>query len=79
MARLIAAAGQALRAANPEQARGLVPPPEQFGAAFLPARDALLAILDGARDPALARDPRLDYDDAVELTLLLESLTAREP
>lgn len=32
----------------------------------------LLAILDGARDPALAADPALDYDDAAELMLLLE-------
>ena len=39
---------------------------------------ALLAILDGSRDPALAEDPALDYDDAVELTLLLEQLGARE-
>ena len=35
---------------------------------------ALLAILDGSRDPALAADPALDYDDAAELTLLLEQL-----
>ncbi len=34
----------------------------------------LLAILDGSRDPALANDPALDYDDAAELTLLLEQL-----
>lgn len=34
----------------------------------------LLAILDGSRDPALATDPALDFDDAVELTLLLEEL-----
>lgn len=34
----------------------------------------LLAILDGSRDPALAADPALDYDDAVELKLLLEQL-----
>jgi tetratricopeptide (TPR) repeat protein len=33
---------------------------------------ALQAILRGARDPALARDPDLDYMDAVELQLLLE-------
>jgi hypothetical protein len=32
----------------------------------------LLAVLDGARDPAMADDPSLDYDDAVELKLLLE-------
>jgi tetratricopeptide (TPR) repeat protein len=35
---------------------------------------ALQAILAGARDPALAADPNLDYDDAAEVLLLLESL-----
>ncbi|MEW6211487.1 MAG: tetratricopeptide repeat protein [Acidobacteriota bacterium] len=34
----------------------------------------LQAILQGDRDPALADDPNLDYDDAVELQLLLEAL-----
>lgn len=34
----------------------------------------LQAILRGDRDPALADDPELDYDDAVELRLLLELL-----
>ena len=34
----------------------------------------LQAILNGVRDPALANDPALKYDDAVELQLLLESL-----
>jgi tetratricopeptide (TPR) repeat protein len=34
----------------------------------------LQAILRGDRDPALADDPNLDYDDAAELHLLLESL-----
>jgi tetratricopeptide (TPR) repeat protein len=38
------------------------------------AAQALLAILDGSRDPALANDPALFYADAVELGLLLESL-----
>jgi hypothetical protein len=36
----------------------------------------LQAILNGNRDPALAADPALDYDDAVELLLLLETLAA---
>ena len=36
----------------------------------------LQAILNGARDPALADDSELSYDDAVELQLLLESLGA---
>ncbi len=34
----------------------------------------LQAILFGSRDPAAASDPELEYDDAVELRLLLESL-----
>ncbi len=34
----------------------------------------LQAILDGSRDPALAENPDLDYDDAVEVRLLLETL-----
>jgi tetratricopeptide (TPR) repeat protein len=34
----------------------------------------LQAILHGARDPVLAADPALDFDDAVELMLLLEGL-----
>ena len=38
----------------------------------------LQAILHGARDPSLATDPDLDYDDAAELQLLLEHL-ARGP
>jgi tetratricopeptide (TPR) repeat protein len=36
----------------------------------------LQAILKGDRDPALADDPNLDYDDAVELQLLLAQLGA---
>lgn len=36
----------------------------------------LQSVLQGARDPALADDPALDYDDAAELRLLLEGLTA---
>lgn len=35
---------------------------------------ALQAILFGSRDPALADDPKLDYDDVAELLLLLERL-----
>ena len=36
----------------------------------------LQSILRGERNPALADDPNLDYDDAVELQLLLEVLGA---
>jgi hypothetical protein len=32
----------------------------------------LQAVLHGSRDPALAEDAALDYDDAAELVLLLE-------
>jgi hypothetical protein len=43
-----------------------------------PRSDALLpklqAILEGARDPAVADDPELCCEDVVELRLLLESL-----
>jgi hypothetical protein len=34
----------------------------------------LQAILGGSRDAALSDDPALDYQDAVELRLLLEAL-----
>lgn len=37
---------------------------------------ALLAILRGSRDPALADNPALDYEDAAELDFLLERLRA---
>ncbi|MCP4590563.1 MAG: hypothetical protein GY842_07455, partial [bacterium] len=39
-----------------------------------PLIPALLAVVDGSRDPALAPDPDLDYDDAAEILLLLERL-----
>jgi tetratricopeptide (TPR) repeat protein len=42
-----------------------------------PLTPALRAILAGARDSALAADPHLDYDDAAEILLLLESLADR--
>jgi hypothetical protein len=73
-ARLIVAVGQALRAHGAEAARGLIPPPDHFEERLLPGRDALLAIIDGSRDPTLAEEVRLDYVGAVELALLLESL-----
>jgi tetratricopeptide (TPR) repeat protein len=34
----------------------------------------LLVVLEGQRDPNLAEDPNLDYDDVVELRLLLKQL-----
>ncbi|MGC1721149.1 MAG: tetratricopeptide repeat protein, partial [Isosphaeraceae bacterium] len=41
---------------------------------LVPVSKALRAILVGNRDPALADDPALDYDDAAEILLLLERL-----
>jgi tetratricopeptide (TPR) repeat protein len=41
-----------------------------------PVLVALRAILAGNRDPALADDPALDFDDAAEIHLLLERLRA---
>jgi tetratricopeptide (TPR) repeat protein len=44
--------------------------------AYLKALIPLLeAVLAGSRDPALAQDPSLDYADAAELLLLIESLS----
>ena len=39
-----------------------------------PVLTALRAVLAGTRDPALADDPALDYDDAAEILMLLERL-----
>jgi tetratricopeptide (TPR) repeat protein len=38
----------------------------------------LQSILRGERDPALADDPNLEYEDAAELLLLLEALNAQD-
>lgn len=45
----------------------------------LPLLDALDAIIAGRRDPTLAEDPALSYDQAAEIILLLERLTRPEP
>lgn len=45
---------------------------------LVPVLVALRAILAGNRDPGLADDPALDYDDAAEILLLLERLNAPE-
>jgi hypothetical protein len=71
--RLIVIVGQTLLLHGAEAAHGLIPPPDRFEEKLLPVREALLAIVGGSRDPALAQDARLEYDDAVELALLLES------
>ncbi len=44
----------------------------RVGTAMITGQRELLAVLRGERDPALAADPELDYDDAAELLLLLE-------
>lgn len=45
----------------------------------LPLLEALAAIAGGARDPALADDPALAYDQAAEIRLLLERLRIAQP
>ena len=66
----------ALVAHDPDAARSLLAEPRQRP--DLPDLTALIslleAVLDGSRDPALADDPNLNYDDAAELLLLIESL-----
>jgi len=76
-AQLCADVAQALAEGKGEEALGWVnglrdrPDWQQNG---LPLLDALQAILQGHRTPALADDPKLDYDEAVEILLLLERL-----
>jgi tetratricopeptide (TPR) repeat protein len=77
--RLILTVGQALQQRGAPAARCLIPPTERFDNSTLPVRDALLAIIDGARDAAFAQDPRFHCHDAVELTLLIESLSSSPP
>ena len=78
-AQLYALVAQAIQQGNTTEAEQILaqysrvadaPPPFK---AMIPK---LQAILNGARDPALAADPDLDYDDAAELRLLLESLSS---
>ncbi|MBD1915386.1 MULTISPECIES: tetratricopeptide repeat protein [Cyanophyceae] len=40
---------------------------------------AIAFILNGSRDPALADDPALDYDDAAEVLFLIERLSSQVP
>lgn len=78
LSRLITNVGQALRSQGETEALRLIPTPEQFAKTLIQARDALLAIVRGSRDPALAQDTRLNFEGAVELSLLLESLAGSE-
>lgn len=77
---LCAATARSIVEGKAEQARAELG--RLFGDSELPSGarvlvSSLQAILDGARDLALADSPDLDYDDAVEVRLLLESLTPR--
>ena len=79
-AQVCAIVAQAIQANAPDATTGLeqalaeeLRQPDHPRQALIPK---LQAILRGDRDPALAADPALDYDDAVELQLLLESLGA---
>jgi len=81
-AQACAAVGQAIQANAPDAATGLEQElAEELRQTDHPRPQALIpklqAILRGDRDPALAADPALDYDDAVELQLLLEALGAK--
>lgn len=46
----------------------------EYGPSWKPLVSKLQAILAGSRDPQLAADPALDYDDAAEILFLLERL-----
>ena len=75
-ARLCALVAQAIRQGDTTEAEQRL---AQFaGADAEPWAKAMIpklqAILNGSRDPELANDPALDYDDAAELQLLLETL-----
>jgi tetratricopeptide (TPR) repeat protein len=83
-AKCCAAVSQAIHATSPSAAASWTTALAQYleteadptRKAFLPK---LQAILGGVRDPALADDPALFYQDAAELRLLLDSLPARPP
>jgi tetratricopeptide (TPR) repeat protein len=78
--RLRAAVTTAMLAGNIQQAAGLLAALRSrpnFPAYLLPLLDALEAILSGRRDPSLAQHPDLDYRDAAEILLLLETLAGR--
>jgi hypothetical protein len=77
-ARLAALVLQAIRQADTREAEQVLaeylgPDAQPWAQAMIPK---LQAILGGARDPALAADPALDYADAVEVEFLLEVLSS---
>jgi len=75
LAELYAMVAQALATREPTAATAILAEIAQYPnlpAYVPPVLAALQALLAGSRDPALADDPRLDYDDAAELRLLLD-------
>ena len=78
--RIALAVSQALSAGEQGQATSLL---QQLSTQFREAGpstflNALQAIVDGARDPALADAPELDHTMAAEILLLLETLDGRD-
>jgi tetratricopeptide (TPR) repeat protein len=73
-ARLAAEIGRLLAAGDATAANALLQqaPPDWFP----PLVAGLRALVDGQREPSIADAPGLNYDDAAELLLLLESLKA---
>jgi tetratricopeptide (TPR) repeat protein len=68
----------ALLASDPEQAAAKLArlaQEQELPKYLVPLIPKLQAVLAGSRDPALADDPALDYDDAAELLLLIEKLS----
>ena len=76
--RLALAVSQALTSGGPAEAASLL---QQLAAdpravSMLPFLTALQAITTGSLDRSLAEDPRLSYDQAAEVLLLIEALEA---
>jgi tetratricopeptide (TPR) repeat protein len=61
--------------ASPQTLVSQLAPPPGAAPGIVAFLNHLRAIVSGARDPASLADPALEYDDVVELTLLLESLS----
>lgn len=77
--RFIASFGHTLRTSDPNAARALLPDLTKVPTQFASTLRALHAIADGSRDLAWTEDPALEATLAVELALLLESLSPADP
>jgi tetratricopeptide (TPR) repeat protein len=81
--RVCNAIGEALQASNKTGARRYLRH-HRHNPAYMregkpePLLDALTEIINGKRDPALADNPELTYDQAAEIILLLETLRSAE-